>query len=114
RGGRLLWPDGGRARRPLHRGGGARLVRQRRARGAADVRLLDPLFVCAVHRADPRPGARPAGRSPGMNAPSLPATAPEDLRRRRQRARNLALLAVLLGLVALIYVISIVRMGGTS
>jgi len=35
-----------------------------------------------------------------------------DLRQRRQRARNWALLTVLLGLVALIYVIAIVRMGG--
>ncbi|MFQ5467978.1 MAG: hypothetical protein ACE5DS_07560 [Kiloniellaceae bacterium] len=31
---------------------------------------------------------------------------------RRQRSRNLALLAVLVGFVALIYVVSIVRMGG--
>lgn len=33
-------------------------------------------------------------------------------RHRRQRKRNIALLAVLLGLVALFYVMSIVRMGG--
>ncbi len=33
-------------------------------------------------------------------------------RHRRQRTRNIALLAVLLGLVALFYVMSIVRMGG--
>lgn len=33
-------------------------------------------------------------------------------RHRRRRARNFALLAVLLGLVALFYVMSIVRMGG--
>ena len=33
-------------------------------------------------------------------------------RHRRLRRRNLALLAVLLGLVALFYVMSIVRMGG--
>jgi hypothetical protein len=35
-----------------------------------------------------------------------------DERQRRQRSRNLALLAVLLGLVALFYAITIVRMGG--
>ena len=35
-----------------------------------------------------------------------------DERRRRIRARNRALLAVLLALVALFYVISIVRMSG--
>jgi len=35
-----------------------------------------------------------------------------DEQARRQRARNRALLLILLGLVALIYVISIVRMGG--
>jgi hypothetical protein len=31
---------------------------------------------------------------------------------RRKRARNLALLAVLVGLIALFYVLTIVRMGG--
>ena len=36
----------------------------------------------------------------------------DDLRRRRQRARNWALLMVLLALVALIYIVAIVRMGG--
>jgi hypothetical protein len=36
----------------------------------------------------------------------------DDLRRRRQRARNWALLSVLLALVALIYIVAIVRMGG--
>ena len=35
-----------------------------------------------------------------------------DERQRRIRARNRALLAVLLALVALFYIISIVRMGG--
>jgi len=35
-----------------------------------------------------------------------------DERARRQRARNRAVLLLLLGMVALIYVISIVRMGG--
>ncbi len=35
---------------------------------------------------------------------------PEDAR--RLRAKNLALLAVLLGFVVLVYLISIVRMGG--
>jgi hypothetical protein len=35
-----------------------------------------------------------------------------DDRQRRQRGRNLALLAVLVGLVALFYVLAIVRMGG--
>jgi len=35
-----------------------------------------------------------------------------DERRRRIRARNRALLAVLLALVALFYIITIVRMGG--
>jgi hypothetical protein len=35
-----------------------------------------------------------------------------DERQRRQRSRNLALLAVLLTLVALFYAITIVRMGG--
>jgi hypothetical protein len=37
---------------------------------------------------------------------------PVDERQRRIRARNRALLAVLLGLVVLFYVMSIVRMGG--
>lgn len=37
---------------------------------------------------------------------------PVDEQRRRLRSRNLAVMAVLLALVALIYVISIVRMGG--
>lgn len=36
---------------------------------------------------------------------------PRDERGRRIRARNRALLAVLLGLVALFYVLAIVRMG---
>jgi hypothetical protein len=36
-----------------------------------------------------------------------------DERQRRIKARNRALLAVLLGLVVLFYVISIVRMGGS-
>lgn len=35
-----------------------------------------------------------------------------DEHRRRLRSRNLTVMAVLLALVALIYVISIVRMGG--
>jgi hypothetical protein len=35
-----------------------------------------------------------------------------DERQRRQRSRNVALLAVLLALVALFYAITIVRMGG--
>jgi hypothetical protein len=34
-----------------------------------------------------------------------------DDRQKRQRARNLALLAVLLGLVALFYVMALVKMG---
>jgi hypothetical protein len=37
---------------------------------------------------------------------------PEGERQRTIRARNRALLAVLVGLVALFYVITIVRMGG--
>ncbi len=37
---------------------------------------------------------------------------PIDLRARRIRARNRALLFVLLGLVALFYALTIVRMGG--
>ena len=44
-------------------------------------------------------------------APSV-ADETEQLLRRR-RARNLALLAALLGFVILVYVISIVRMGGS-
>lgn len=36
----------------------------------------------------------------------------DDLRHRRLRGRNLAVLAALLGLVALFYVITLVRMGG--
>jgi hypothetical protein len=35
-----------------------------------------------------------------------------EQRRRRQRTKNLALVAVLLAFVALIYVVSIVRMSG--
>ena len=105
---------GGRDPRPaLHPGGGARLVRQRRAGGAADVRLLDPLSLPAVHPADRRPRARPRRREPGMMAQSLPTPAPNSTeQRRRRRARNRAVLLVLLLLVALIYVISIVRMSG--
>ena len=38
---------------------------------------------------------------------------PGDDRSRRLRARNLALLFVLLGLVALFYALTIVRMGGS-
>ncbi len=37
-----------------------------------------------------------------------------DGRQKRLRSKNLALLAVLLGLVALFYVITIVRMGGSA
>jgi len=37
-----------------------------------------------------------------------------DDRRRRQRGRNLALLAVLCGLVVLFYVLTIVRFGGSG
>ena len=43
--------------------------------------------------------------------------APDDSQRelgRRQRGRNLAILAVLLGFVALIYLITLVRMGGAE
>jgi hypothetical protein len=40
------------------------------------------------------------------------APSPEDIRVRRQRARNRAVLLTLLALIALIYVISIVRMSG--
>jgi hypothetical protein len=48
-----------------------------------------------------------------MMARSLPDPAQNDDEKiRRQRARNRAVLLILLGLVALIYVISIVRMGG--
>jgi hypothetical protein len=53
-----------------------------------------------------------------MMAQSLPTSAPNSTgerdfeRRRRLRTRNRAVLLVLLLLVALIYVISIVRMGG--
>jgi len=36
---------------------------------------------------------------------------PRDERGRRMRARNRALLAILLGLVALFYVLAVVRMG---
>ena len=45
-----------------------------------------------------------------VDALSVPAE-PRDERERRIRARNRALLAVLLGLVALFYVIASVRMG---
>jgi hypothetical protein len=44
-----------------------------------------------------------------MNTSAIDA---DTLRRRRQRARNWALLSVLLALVALIYIVAIVRMGG--
>jgi hypothetical protein len=44
-----------------------------------------------------------------MNTSAIDA---DGLRRRRQRARNWALLSVLLALVALIYIVAIVRMGG--
>jgi hypothetical protein len=48
-----------------------------------------------------------------MMTRSLPDPAERgDEQARRQRARNRAVLLVLLGLVALIYVISIVRMSG--
>ena len=46
------------------------------------------------------------------SAQGIPAADAGDLRRRRQRARNWALLAILVALVALNYVIAIVRMGG--
>ncbi|WP_156927183.1 hypothetical protein [Azospirillum halopraeferens] len=39
-------------------------------------------------------------------------TESDEERRRRLRGRNLAMLAVLMGLVALFYVITLVRMGG--
>lgn len=43
-------------------------------------------------------------------------TEPDDdeARKKRQRGRNLALLAVLAALVGLFYLLTIVRMGGTS
>jgi hypothetical protein len=44
-------------------------------------------------------------------AASPPKIGPRDERERRIRGRNRALLAVLLGLVALFYVTAIVRMG---
>jgi hypothetical protein len=48
-----------------------------------------------------------------MMVRSLPDPAERgDERARRQRARNRAVLVILLGLVALIYAISIVRMSG--
>lgn len=37
-----------------------------------------------------------------------------DEERRRQRSRNIALAAVLIGLVALFYVITMVRIGGAG
>ncbi len=43
---------------------------------------------------------------------ALMAVSPEGERQRTIRARNRALVAVLVGLVALFYVIAIVRMGG--
>ncbi len=43
-----------------------------------------------------------AGRDPGEAA----------LRQRRLRARNLAMMAALLAFVAIVYVVSIVKMGG--
>ena len=48
-----------------------------------------------------------------MTAADIPVDAQQsDERERRIRARNRALLAVLLGLVVLFYVMSIVRMSG--
>ena len=49
-----------------------------------------------------------------MVAVSAPVAGPVDAaeRRRRLRSRNLALLAALLGFVALVYVVAIVRMAG--
>ena len=47
-----------------------------------------------------------------MMAADPPTREPLDDRSRRIRARNRALLLVLLGLVALFYVLTFVRMGG--
>lgn len=38
----------------------------------------------------------------------------KDVRRRRIRSRNLALLAVLVGIIVLFYLITLVRLGGAS
>ena len=47
-----------------------------------------------------------------MSAAAGPMARSPDERERRMRARNRALLAVLLALVALFYVVAIVRIGG--
>ncbi len=46
--------------------------------------------------------------APLRNAP----TTPGEARRRRRRTKNLTLMAVLLGFVLLVYLVSIVRMSG--
>lgn len=51
-------------------------------------------------------------RSGGLPGPEAGDERPGADRQQRLRNRNLALLAVLIGLVALFYVITIVRMGG--
>ena len=51
-----------------------------------------------------------AGQGSGRAGGRIGGRSPEDAR--RLRVKNLALLAVLLGFVVLVYLISIVRMGG--
>jgi len=46
-----------------------------------------------------------------MNDGNAPTSA-QEIRKKRLRTRNLALLAVLIGLIVLFYLVTIVRLGG--
>ncbi|QQP90072.1 hypothetical protein IGS68_02005 [Skermanella sp. TT6] len=49
-----------------------------------------------------------------MNANRLPGHQLTDEQKRRQRGKNIAVLLALLALVALLYVITLVRIGGSA
>ncbi len=94
---------------PLYRVGDQGLDRRQRAQRAADVRFFAALPAAGLQSAAGRPHRRRHGSR------RLAVTAmddPEQERERMIRARNRALVAVLVALVALFYAITIVRIGG--
>src|SRR5262249_37686933 len=101
----------------VHPGGGACPAGRERAQRAAHVRLLDPLSLPDLRAARRGPRAGPgAARNMVMTderrgPPSLGEETANLMKRRR--ARNLALLVALLAFVVLVYIVSIVRMGGS-
>src|SRR5690606_9390633 len=108
RAGRLGLPGLGRAAGaglPRPRAGPAAL--QRGAPRAADLRLLHPLPLPALRAADRRP--RPGTPRRSVGDAMVMATGPQP---RDRRSRNLALLALLVGFVLLVFLFTLYKLGG--